>query len=123
MTTTTRIRPIRTEEDFQAALVRMEEIFDPEPGTPEDDEAEILAILIQTYEREHDSWPASDDPVAYLEAYLDNRGLEPGFLIPHLGSELIVSEVMARKRPLTVEMIRNLHRKLGISAENLLGEG
>ena len=121
MTTATRIRPIRNEDDFNAALARISEIFDPEPDTPEADEAEVLAILIQTYEREHYDWPRSEDPVATVQAYLDNRELKADFLIPFLGSEAIVTEFFERKRSLTVEMIRNLHVQLGIAAEDLLG--
>ena len=121
MKTITTIRPIRTEEDLQAAFRRLEPIFHAEPGTPEGDESEVLAILIQTYEREHYEWPRSEDPVATVQAYLDNRDLKPDFLIPFLGSEAMVKEFFEGKQPLTVEMIRNLHLQLGIPAEDLLG--
>lgn len=120
-TVTEPIRPIRNEDDLKAAYKRLEPIFHAHPGTPEGDESEVLSFLIHTYEREHCSWPPNDDPVAMVEAYLGNRELPQGFLVPYLGPEPVVSEVLERKRPLTVEMIRDLHRGLGIPLEDLIG--
>lgn len=121
MSPTVAVRAIRNNADMDAAMERLRQIWEPEPGTSEADEAEVLTILIQAYDKEHYPVPSSDDPVETIYAYLENRGLGPEFLIPYLGAESIVTEVLERKRPLTVEMIRNLHRKLGIAAEDLIG--
>lgn len=115
------VRPIRSREDLNAALKRLDEIFDAPAGSPEGDEAEVLTIVIRTYEREH--FPIGEsDPVEALKFHMERLGLKQADLIPFMGASSRVSEVMNRKRSLTVEMVRNLSSGLGIPAESLLGQ-
>ncbi len=119
MNPTVAVRPIRNDADLDAALARFDEIFHADPGTPEDDERKVLAVLIHAYEQEH--YPLSqDDPIEVLRAHMDRLDLRPKDLIPYLGSQPRVSEVLAGKRRLTVEMITALSRGLRIPAEDLL---
>ncbi len=113
------IRPIRTEEDYQAALAEIERLFDASPGTPEGDHLEVLLTLVEAYEEEHYSIP-DPDPVEALHYYMESRGLTRKDLEPYIGSRARVSEVLNRKRPLTLNMIRRLNSELGISAEVLI---
>jgi len=94
-------------------------IFDAAPGTPEGDEAEVLGVLIQSFEREHYPFPAND-PVETIRFHMDRLGLKQADLIPYFGASSRVSEVLSRKRKLTVDMITKLCRGLGIPAEDLL---
>ncbi len=114
-------RPIRTEEDYQEALKHIEELMESEPGTPESDRLEVLVTLVEAYETEHFPIPVPDDPVAVLEYYMENRGLERSDLVPLLGSRERVSEVLNRKRSLSLAMIRRLHTSLGIPTDLLIG--
>ncbi len=113
------IRPIRTEDDYEAALDRIEQLFDASPGTPEVDELEILAILVEAYEEQHHPIPAPD-PVAIIEYHMESRGLSRRDLEPYIGSRARVSEILNRKRPLTLRMIRQLHQGLDIAPELLI---
>ena len=117
------VKPIRTEEDYQEALQEVEKLMEaqPEPGTPEADRLEVLATLLDAYEARHFPIPEPDDPVQVLEYYMESRGLNRSDLIPFLGSKERVSEVLHRKRSLSLEMIRRLHAGLGIPADLLLG--
>ncbi len=115
------ISPIRSEGDYEAALDRLGEIFHAEDGTPEGDERDILADLVEHYEdRYHPIAPP--DPVAAIEFRMDQAGLKRRDLVPHIGSYAKVSEVLSGKRPITMSMARALHRHLGIPAEALLRE-
>ncbi len=113
------IRPIRTEEDYQNALDEIERLFDAPPGTPDGDRLEVLTTLVETYEDEHFSIPAPD-PIEALNYYMESRGLTRKDLEPIMGSRARVSEVLNRKRPLTLNMIRHLNSELGISADVLI---
>ena len=119
MNATVAVRPIRTDADMDAAMARLREIWDPEPGTSEADEAEVLTVLIQAYDREHYPLPPSN-PVSAILFHMERLGLTTEDLVPLLGSQAIVSEVLERKRSLTLEMIRNLHHRLEIPADSLL---
>lgn len=113
------IKPIRTEEDYEAALKEIERLWGTEPGTPEGDCFEVLFTLVEAYEDEHyEILPP--DPVEAIKYYLESRGLERRDLEPYIGSSGRVSEVLNRKRPLTLHMIRKLHAGLGIPAEVLI---
>ncbi len=115
------VKPIRTDQDLKAALARIERVFDPEPGTPEADEADVLSVLIEIYERQR--WPAKPvDPLVALRFHMDRLGLRPKDLVSQIGSQPRVSEVLRGKRPLTVANIARLSRDLGIPAEDLLGD-
>ena len=113
------IKPIKTEEDYEAALEEIERLFDVEPGTEEGDRLEVLVTLVQAYEDQHYDLPAPD-PIEAILYYMESRGLTRRDLEPYLGSSGRVSEVLNYKRPLTIKMIRRLHDGLGIPAEVLI---
>lgn len=115
------IRPIRTETDYESALREIEPYFDqePEPGSPEADRFDVLAALIEAYEREH--WPIDPpDPVEAIRYCMEQQGYTQSDLATLLGSRSRASEILKRRRPLTLEMVRKLHREWGIPAESLL---
>ncbi len=115
------IKPIRTEENLDAALARIEEIFDAPPGSPEDDELAVLLDLVELYESKHHpiDYP---DPIAAIEFRMEQSNLTPRDLVPFIGSRPKVSEVLAGKRSITMSMARALHHHLGIPADVLLQE-
>jgi HTH-type transcriptional regulator/antitoxin HigA len=113
------IRPIRTETEYQAALAEIEQLFDAAPGTPAGDHLDVLATLVEAYEEQHYSIP-TPDPIEAIKYYMDSRGLSRRDLEPYLGSRARVAEVLNRKRPLSLEMIRRLHTGLGIAADILI---
>jgi len=112
---------IKTETDYDAALARLEVIFDAEPGTLDGDEAELLTMLIESYEAK--AYPVEmPSPLDAIRFRMEQRGLKAKDLIPYIGSASKVSEVLAGKRPLSLTMIRNLANGFGIPAEILLRE-
>ena len=113
------IHPIRTEADYEAALAEIERLFDAAPHTPEGDCLEVLATLVEAYEEQHYSLP-TPDPIEAIKYYMESRGLCRRDLEPYLGSRARVAEVLNRKRPLSLEMIRRLHTGLGLEAEILI---
>ena len=113
------IKPIKNEIDYQAALEEIESLFDAAPDTPEGDRLEVLTTLVEAYEERHYSIPMPD-PIEAIVYHLESRGLTRRDLEPFIGSRARVSEILNRKRPLTMEMIRNLHKGLGIPAEVLI---
>jgi HTH-type transcriptional regulator/antitoxin HigA len=113
------IKPIKTEADYEAALKEVESLFDAKPCTNEADRLEVLTTLIEAYEGKHYTIPLPD-PIEAIIYHMESRGLTRRDLEPFIGSRARVSEILNRKRPLTMEMIRNLHDKLGISAEVLI---
>ncbi|NOZ49278.1 MAG: transcriptional regulator [Chloroflexi bacterium] len=113
------IRPIKTEEDYEAALAEIERSFDVSPETPEGDRLEVLMALVEVYEDAYYSIP-DPDPVEAINYYMESRGLTRRDLEPYIGTRARVSEVLNRKRPLTLSMIRKLNSELGISAEVLI---
>jgi HTH-type transcriptional regulator/antitoxin HigA len=113
--------PPLTEQEYQEALQEIEQIFDAQLGTPEGDRLDVLVTLVDAYETEHYPIPLPD-PIEAIEFHMDRLGLTPEDLEPLIGSRRRVSEVLNRKRPLTICMIRNLSAKLDISAEILLQE-
>ncbi|MBN1866355.1 transcriptional regulator [Candidatus Sumerlaeota bacterium] len=114
-----RIRPIKTEADYQAALREIERHFDAQPDTPEGDRLEVLVTLVAAYEEKHYAI-SLPDPIEAILYHMESRGLARRDLEPYIGSRARVSEVLNRKRPLTMEMIRNLHTGLGISSDILI---
>jgi HTH-type transcriptional regulator/antitoxin HigA len=113
------IHPIRTEAEYEAALAEIERLFDAASNTPEGDRLEVFATLVEAYEEQHYSIPAPD-PIEAIQYYMESRGLCRRDLEPYLGSRSRVAEVLNRKRPLSLEMIRRLHTGLGIGAEILI---
>ena len=112
---------IKSEEEYNTALNRIEEIFDAKPGTPEFDEMELLVRLVEIYEDE--KYPISvPDPVGAIKFRMEQQGLKSKDLIPYIGSKSKVSEVLSGKRSLSLNMIRKLNEGLGIPAEVLIKE-
>lgn len=113
------IRPIKTEEDYEAVLERIDALMDAEAGSDEADELEVLATLVELYEDKH--YPMDfPDPIEALKFRMEQANLSRRDLIPLLGSYSKVSEVLSGKRSLTLQMIRALHEHLGIPADVLL---
>lgn len=117
------IRPIRTDADCKAALKEISALMDtdPDPGTPEGDRLDILATLVQAYEARHVAISAPD-PVEAIKFRMDQSGLSVKDLESIIGKSNRIYEVLNRKRPLTLAMIRRLHRSLGIPANVLIAE-
>jgi HTH-type transcriptional regulator/antitoxin HigA len=114
------INPIKTEADYEATLARVEELWGAKPDTPEGDELEVLFTLVEAYEAKH--YPiAPPDPVEAIKFEMESRGLTRKDLEHYLGSRGRVSEVLNHKRSLSIKMIRNLHKGLGIPLESLVG--
>jgi len=116
------IKPIRSEADYQAALKEIERLFESQPGTPDGDRMDVMVTLVEAYEARHFPIPEPDDPVQVLEYYMESRGLSRSDLIAYLGSKERVSEVLNRKRGLSLEMIRRLHAGIGIPADLIMGK-
>jgi len=113
------IQPIKTEDDYQAALSRLDEIFDAPDGTPESDELDILGLLVDEYEKEH--YPIdSPDPIEAIKIRMEELNMRQVDLIPVIGGKSRVSEILNRKRRLTIQMIRKLKKRLNLSAELLI---
>jgi len=113
------IRPIRTKADYRAALKEAERLWEAEPGTPEGDHVDVLVTLIEAYEARHFPIPAPD-PIAAIEFMMEQKGLTRRDLEPAIGSRGRVSEVLTRKRPLTLPMVRELSALLQIPAAVLV---
>ena len=112
---------IKSEDDYNIALNRIEEIFDAKPGSPEFDEMELLVKLVEIYEDE--KYPISaPDPISAIKFRMEQQGLKNKDLIPYIGSKSKVSEVLSGKRALSLNMIRKLNEGLGIPAEVLIKE-
>ncbi|MGY2374716.1 helix-turn-helix domain-containing protein [Pseudomonas sp. SDO524_S393] len=113
------IKPIHSRDDLTAALARVEQLWGAQIGSPEGDELEILAILIEKYESEHYPMPPSD-PVEAIKFRMEQLGLTPRDLEPFIGTSGRVSEVLNHKRKLSLAMIKRLHEGLRIPYERLL---
>ncbi|KQZ80498.1 MULTISPECIES: hypothetical protein [unclassified Pseudomonas] len=113
------IKPIRSQEDLTAAFARVEQLWGAEVGSSDGDELEILALLIEKYEDEHYPMPPSD-PIEAIKFRMDQQGLTPRDLEPFIGTSGRVSEVLNRKRKLSLSMIKRLHDGLRIPYESLL---
>jgi len=115
------IKPIRTEEDYEAALKEIERLWGSEPGSSDGDRFEVLFTLVEAYEEQNYAI-LPPDPVEAIKYYMESRGLDRRDLEEYIGSSGRVSEVLNHKRPLTLRMIRNLHAGLGIPAEVLISD-
>jgi HTH-type transcriptional regulator/antitoxin HigA len=113
------LRPIRTEADYQAALAEIERLWGARLGTPEGDRLDVLATLIDAYEAEHDPVDPPD-PIEAIRFRMEQQGLTRKDLERVLGTRTRVSEILNRKRSLSIGMIRRLHAELGISADVLI---
>jgi HTH-type transcriptional regulator/antitoxin HigA len=113
------IKPIRSESDYERALRRVEELWDSPKGSAESDELDILSTLIEAYEQEH--YPIElPDPIEAIKFRLEQKGKNSSALIGVIGQRTRVYEVMQGKRPLSLNMIRNLHQEFDIPAEVLI---
>ena len=117
------IRPIHTHADYKAALKDVSALIDrdPAPGTPQGDRLDVLTTLIQAYEARHVPIDAPD-PVEAIKFRMEQQDLSVKDLEPIIGKSNRVYEILNRKRPLTLAMIRRLHSDLGIPAEVLIAE-
>src|SRR5437763_13456198 len=113
------IRPIGTEADYRAALKEVEILWDAEPDTLQGDQVEVLSTLIEAYEERHHPIPAPD-PIAAILFMMEQKGLTRRDLEPAIGSRSRVSEILNRKPPLTLPMVRALSALLHIPAEVLV---
>jgi HTH-type transcriptional regulator/antitoxin HigA len=113
------IKPIRTKRDHRAALKEIEALMSARPGTPEGERLDVLVTLVEAWERKR--FPMDlPDAVEAIKFRMEQSGLTPRDLVPMIGQINRVYEVLARKRPLTLHMIRRLHQDLGIPAESLI---
>ncbi|WP_221394107.1 type II toxin-antitoxin system HigA family antitoxin [Dyadobacter sp. NIV53] len=113
------IRPIKTETEYKAALQELEKIWSAKRDTPEGDIFELLALVIDDYESKQFPMPALD-PIEAIKYQMEERGLHQKDLLPYFGSKSRVSEILNRKKPLTLKMIKTLFKDFGIPAETLL---
>jgi HTH-type transcriptional regulator/antitoxin HigA len=115
------IKPIKSEADYKLALKRLEEIFDATIGTHDSDEADILGLLVDEYEKKH--YPIeAPDPIEAIKIRMEEMQLKQVDLVDVIGGKSRVSEVLNRKRKLTIEMIRNLTKRLNLSPDLLISD-
>ena len=115
------IRPLHSEADYDEALDKIAGFFaqEPKPGTKEADQFDLLALVIADYEAKH--WPIDPpDPIEAIKFRMEQKGYSQNDLAQLLGSRSRASEILSRKRPLTMEMAWKLNREWGISAESLI---
>ena len=113
------LKAIKTEADYRASLSRLEEIFDAKIGTTESDELDILGLMVDDYENKH--YPIeAPDPIEAIKIRMEEMHLKQIDLIPEIGGKSRVSEILNRKRRLTVDMIRKLAVRLNLSANLLI---
>ncbi len=118
---TMNIKAIKSEEDYNQAIRRLEEIFHANESSKEGDEAEILSILIEKYEDEH--YPIeAPDPIEAIKFRMEQMNMSKKELAEVIGYKSRVSEIFNRKRKLTLKMIKNLHEKLNIPYESLIAD-
>ena len=113
------LRPIKTEKEYKAALKRLNEIFDAPVKSKQGDEAEVLSLLIDSYENEKYAID-SPDPVEAIKIRMEEMGFAQNDMVGILGAKEKVAAVLNRKRKLSLSMIRGLHKKLNISASILI---
>lgn len=117
------VRPIRSDDDYKAMLAQVSALIDrdPAPDSPDGERLEVLGLLVQAWEEEH--YPiGTPDPIEAIRFRMEQGGLTEADLSPYIGPRHRVHDVLARKRPLTLEMIRRLSAGLGIPAQVLIGQ-
>jgi len=113
------IKPIRSELDYERTLRKIERLWSAKEGTAEEDRLDVLATLVEAYERKH--FPIDEpDPIEAIRFRLEQQGLDPRALVGVIGGRSRVYEVMQRKRALSLQMIRRLYERFGIPAEVLI---
>ena len=114
------IKPIKTKDDYKKMLARIDEIIDAKEGSPEADELEVLSLLVGHYEDTH--FPIEyPDAIEAIKIRMEDLGLKPKDLIPYIGQQSHVSEVLAKKRKLSMSMIKKLSVALNLPAGVLVG--
>jgi len=116
---TVMVRPVRTERDYEDALEEIGRLMTARPGTPEGDRLDVLSTLVEAYEAEHHAIEGPD-PIALIEFVMEQRGATRADLEPIIGLRGRVSEVLARKRSLTLAMIRRLNEEWGLPTDVLV---
>lgn len=115
------ITPIRTEHDYEAAMERIDELWGAPVGSQDGDELEVLATLVEAYEAKH--YPiAPPDPVEAIKFRMEQQGLTPEDMVAYLGHRSRVTEILNRKRKLTLGMIRKLSDGLKIPLDSLISD-
>jgi len=114
-----KLKPIKNERELNRALKRIDELWGAKPNTPRGDELDVLMLLVEKYEDEHYAIPASD-PVEVIKFLMEQNSLSRKDLEPYIGTSGRVSEVLGKKRNLTLTMIRKLHEGLKIPYECLI---
>ena len=113
------IRPIKTEEQYREALKKIDSLIDSNPGSSDFEYLEVISILVDDYENKHYAIKPLD-PIEAIKYEMEEHGLKQKDLVQYFGSKEMVSQVLNKKRPLTLKMIKNLYHNFGISAESLL---
>ena len=115
------IKPIRTEDDYEVMLARIYAIFDAEPGTEDGDELDVLFLIVEEYERKH--YPIEPlDPVEFIKCTMELRGIGQNELAVLLNSRSRASEILNRKRPLSLDQIRKIAVAWNVPAEAMISE-
>jgi HTH-type transcriptional regulator/antitoxin HigA len=112
------IKPIKNEQNYNEALQKIEILMNATPNTPEMDELEVLTTLVEAYEEQHYKIE-TPDPIEAIKFRMEQEGLKQKDLVSIVGSKSRVSEILNRKRKLTIDMIRNLHKQFHIPVESL----
>jgi len=113
------IRPIKTEQDYNSAIKRIEELWGSKKDTSKGDELDLLVTLVESYEMKH--YPiAPPDPIDAIKFRMEQMDMTKDDMIKYLGSQSRVSEILNRKRKLTLKMVKSLYKGLKIPAETLL---
>lgn len=115
------IKPIKNQQDYDLAMASIEKLWDAKPGSAEADDLDILATLVESYEKQHFEIDVPD-PVEAIKFRMEQQGLIDADLVPLLGQRSRVSEVLNKKRKLSISMIRNLHQQLKIPLESLISD-
>ena len=114
------IRPIHTQADHDAAIARVEALWNADPGTPEHDELEVIGVLVSAFE--DTQWPIlPPDPIEAIKFHMQQNGFRQKDLAALLGSESRASEILNRRRPLTVQMIKAIHTAWSVPLASLIG--
>lgn len=113
------VKPIKTERDYQRALKEIDRLWDAKPNTPRGDRLDVLVTLVEAYENKHYKVDPPD-PIEAIKFRMEQLELKPSDLAGILGGRSRVSEILNKKRKLTVEMMRSLRKHLAIPAESLL---
>ena len=115
------VKLIKTKKDYQQALKKFKKLFDAQKGTREGDEAKLLSILIDNYEKEHYSIEVPD-PIEAIKYIMEEKGLSNKDVVQYFGSKSLVTQVLKRQRSLSLKMIRALHIGLGLPYEILIAK-